>query len=200
MSYTTEQLIEILDDELRATWKGERIVMSSDQRLSNPVVAKALGTEKLSKVFAYQDFRRQIHDYQREHEVSGIVWKTRQFGGQTVRVPEIHGQLIPIETDKQMMIGAKSSILDFWRQGTDGMLLWLTGESRKQPEPTQVGTSDVERLATDAEWVELDVGQSELYLSLCWGTPKECHYQWAWPDSWCERVIASKNPPTLTKV
>lgn len=200
MSYTTEQLIDILDSELRATWKGERIVMSSDQRLSNPVVAKALGTEKLSKVFAYQDFRRQIHDYQTEHAVSGVVWKTRQFAGKTVQVPEIHGQLIPIETDKGLLMDAKVSILDFWRQATLGMLLWLTGESRKQLDPTQVGSSDIERLATKAEWAELDVGRSELYLSLCWGTPKECHYQWAWPDSWCERVIAAKDTPTLTKV
>lgn len=195
MSYTTEQLIEILDNELRATWKGERIVMSSNHRLSNPVVAKALGTEKLSKVFAYQDFRGQIHDYQRHHNVSGIIWRTCKFKDSSIRVPEIHGQLIPIEDDKRVLIESKESILNFWYVNSHDLRLWLAGDNLRQIE-----TTDARRLVMESEWVELDVGQSELYLSLCWGTPKECHYQWAWPDSWCERVIASENTPTLTKV
>ncbi|NER00454.1 MAG: hypothetical protein F6K30_27785 [Cyanothece sp. SIO2G6] len=195
MSYTTEQLIEILDNELRATWKGERIVMSSGDRISNPVVARALGTEKLSKVFAYQDFRTQIHDYQRHHNVSGIIWRTCRFNDLTVQVPEIHGQLIPIDDDKQTLVEAKTAILNFWYTNTHNMCFWLTGEALKP-----ITTSDVERLVREAEWVELDVGQTELYLSLCWGTPQECHYQWSWPDSWCERVIAANNTPTLTKV
>ncbi|MGK7891720.1 MAG: hypothetical protein AB4042_20525 [Leptolyngbyaceae cyanobacterium] len=195
MSYTTEELIEILDNELRATWKGERIVMSSGDRLSNPVVAKALGAEKLSKVFAYQDFRIQIHDYQREHNVSGIIWRTCRFNDLTVQVPEIHGQLIPIETDKQVLMDARTAILEFWDANTANMLFWLTGDRLKS-----VTDSDVKRLVGEAEWVELDVGQAELYLSLCWGTPQECHYQWSWPDSWCERVIAANSTPSLTKV
>ncbi|MEB3233462.1 MAG: hypothetical protein VKJ64_20810 [Leptolyngbyaceae bacterium] len=195
MSYTTEQLIEILDHELRATWKGDRIVMSSGDRISNPVVARALGTEKLSKVFAYQDFRNQIHDYQRQHNVSGIIWRTCRFNSLTVQVPEVHGQLIPIETDKQTLINATTAILEFWYSSTNNMQFWLTGNDLKP-----ITASDVERLVGEAEWVELDVGQSELYLSLCWGTPQECHYQWSWPGSWCERVIAANSTPTLTKV
>jgi len=195
MTYTTQQLIEILDDELRATWHGKRIVMSSDHRLSNPVIAKALGTEKLSKVFAYQDFRRQIHDYQHQHDVSGIIWKTCHFQGKTVEVPEVHGQLVPIDADKRTLMAAKASILQFWQAHTPDMMFWLTGESLKQ-----IAGSDVYRLVSEAEWVELDVGQTELYLSLCWGTPQECHYQWAWPNSWCERIIASRSTPSLTKV
>lgn len=195
MSYTTEQLIEILDNELRATWKGERIVMSSDERISNPVVARALGKEKLSKVFAYRDFRNQIHDYQRDHGVSGIIWRTCRFNDLTVQVPEIHGQLIAIETDKQVLMDSKSPILEFWFANTSKMRLWLTGDTLKP-----ITTSDLERLLAESEWVELDVGQNELYLSLCWGSPQECHYQWSWPNSWCERVIAANNTPTLTKV
>ncbi|NET50591.1 MAG: hypothetical protein F6K09_18245, partial [Merismopedia sp. SIO2A8] len=146
-------------------------------------------------VFAYQDFRRQIHDYQRDHHVSGIVWRTCQFMELAVQVPEIHGQLIPIDADKQTLMAAKATILDFWYKSTKDMLLWLTGNTLKQ-----IAVTDVQRLASKAEWAELDVGQSELYLSLCWGTPQECHYQWSWPDSWCERVIAAKSTPTLTKV
>ena len=41
MSYTTQQLLEILDQELRAAWKGERVLLSSAQRINNSVLAKA---------------------------------------------------------------------------------------------------------------------------------------------------------------
>jgi len=89
MAYTTAELLDFLDQELRAAWRGERVVLSSDQRL-NPVVAKAIGTEKLSKVFAVQDFRDQIHHYQREHNVSGLVWHTCRFQGRSHQFPELH--------------------------------------------------------------------------------------------------------------
>jgi hypothetical protein len=85
MSYTTEQLLEFLDQELRATWKGERVLLSSAERLDNPVISKAIGTDKLSKVFAIQDFRAQIHDYQRQHGVSGLIWHTCNFRGRSLR-------------------------------------------------------------------------------------------------------------------
>ncbi|HEY9816804.1 MAG TPA: hypothetical protein V6D20_13545, partial [Candidatus Obscuribacterales bacterium] len=63
MPYTTQDLIEILDQELRAHWKGERLLLSSEKRLDNPVVAKAIGAGQLSKVFGYRDFQGQIHQY-----------------------------------------------------------------------------------------------------------------------------------------
>lgn len=192
MAYTTEQLIQILDQELRAAWKGERLLLSSTDRLSNPVVAKALGSEKLSKVFAYQDFQKQIHQYQVEHRVSGLVWQCCEFRGNKVRQPELHHQLIPISSDKAVLVSAKPSILGFWWQATGGMAYWRAGH-----DPHPVSREYVQMRVADAEWLEVAVGRDELYLSLCWGDPKECHYQWAWPDSRCERLIAAENEPSL---
>ena len=57
MIYTTQQLIKILDQELKATWRGERVILSGHDRINNPVIAKALNTNKINQVFAYQDFR-----------------------------------------------------------------------------------------------------------------------------------------------
>ena len=195
MSYTTEQLLDILDQELRATWRGERVLMSSADRLNNQVVAKALGTEKLSKVFALQDFREQIHHYQREHSVSGLVWHTCRFKGCSIRFPEIHSQLIAIPEDKIRLLEAKSAVLDFWRQSIEGMRLWLAGTP---PQPT--GVRHVERLIDETEWAEVDATRTELYLTLCWGDPKECHYGWAQPDSGCERIIAAIAEPSPIKI
>ena len=66
MTYTTDELIQILDCELKENWKGKRIVLSSTERLNDPVMAKALNMDQVNKVFAYRDFRSQIHDYQNQ--------------------------------------------------------------------------------------------------------------------------------------
>ncbi|HEY9763544.1 MAG TPA: hypothetical protein V6D07_13520 [Trichocoleus sp.] len=195
MSYTTEQLLEILDRELRATWKGERLVLSSSQRLENPVVAKALGTEKLSKVYAIQDFRAQIHQYQQEHSVSGLIWHTCHFQGRSIRLPELHPQLAAIPQDKETLMAAKASVIDFWHESIADMRLWLAG---RPPTPTTL--DHVENLVAQAEWAEVTATRTELYLGLCWGNPEECHCDWARPDSGCERIIATASEPSEIKV
>ncbi|MEB3211780.1 MAG: hypothetical protein VKL39_10510 [Leptolyngbyaceae bacterium] len=195
MTYSTEQLVQILDEELRATWKGERILLSSSDRLSNSVVAKALGNEKLSKVFAYQDFQKQVQQYQRDYGVSGIIWQVCRFGNSEVRYPELHHQLVPVPGDKAILMAAKPSVVEFWWAEAAEMLLWLAGHT-----PKPLTRPAVEQMIHEAEWVEIAAGKDELYLSLCWGDPKECHYQWAWPDSRCERVIASESRPIMSNL
>ncbi len=125
MSYTTQELIEILDRELKASCQGKRIVLSSRERINDPVVSKLLDMKQMSKVFAYQDFRNQVHQYQKQHRVSGIIWRNCYFNEQTICFPEIYNQLIPIEEDKQVLIQAKDSVINFWQEVTAGMNFWL---------------------------------------------------------------------------
>lgn len=195
MIYTTEQLIQILEQELRANWKGERILLSSENRINDSVLAKALGQSRLSKVFAYQDFREQIHQYQQQYQVSGLVWRECTFNQFSVRFPELHNQLIAIERDKEILFASKAAVLDFWRQATEDMTYWLAGYDPQRTTPEYV-----EELVQQAEWTELDAARTELYLGLCWGNPKECHYQWARPTSGCERIIAAATEPSSIRV
>ena len=195
MTYTTEQLLAFLDQELRATWRGERVVLSSKDRLDNPVIAKALGAEKLSKVFAIQDFRAQIHNYQRQHGVSGLVWHTCHFQGKSLRLPELHPQLIATPDDKLTLTAAKSAIIQFWRAATPNLRLWRAG---RPAQPTRLDL--VNPLIAACEWAELSATRTELYLSLCWGDPKDCHCDWAKPESGCDRIIAAPGEPSDIKV
>lgn len=195
MTYTTEQLIEILDEELRANWKGKRIVLSSEERLNNPVIAKAMDMRKISKVFAYQDFRLQIHEYQREHQVSGIIWRECNFLDRSVRFPEIHDQLIAIDSDKPILRNAKQAVLAFWHQVTKGMNYFLAGDP-----PEKTTEEMINQWESQTEWADVDATRSEVYLGLCWGNPKECHCQWAKPHSGCYRIIATHTEPSLIKV
>ena len=194
MTYTTVELIQILDRELQAHWKGERILLSSANKIDNPVIAKAINLDKVGKVFAYQDFRRQIHQYQKEHQVSGIVWRVARFRDLSIPFPEIHNQLIPIEGDKQILIDAKESILSFWWQVTQDLKLWLLGDRHQEI------TADYGRkLAKQTEWAEIETALTEVYLGLCWGNPQEYQYKWAKPASGCYRLLATNTQPGLIK-
>jgi len=195
MAYTTADLIRILDQELRAHWKGERILLSSIQRLNNSVVARALGAEKLSKVFAYRDFRSQVHAYQQEHHVSGLVERLCSFGGYSVQFPQLHNHLVAIPGDKERLMAAKDAVISFWSQASCHLDFWLAGSEPRRTTPTYV-----ERQIVRAEWAEVDVGQQAIYLGLCWGNPEECHCGWAHPDSGCEQIIAAADEPAPIKV
>jgi hypothetical protein len=197
MTYTTEQLLTFLDQELRATWQGERLLLSSDQRLDHPAIAKAIGADKLGKVFALQDFRAQIHDYQHQHGVSGLVWHTCEFQGQSLRVPECHPHLAAIPADKLTLMAAKSAILEFWRRAIPDLRLWRA-VTASDPQP--INLAQVEARVAQSEWAELAATRGELYLSLCWGDPKECHCDWARPASGCEKIIATLGEPSGIKV
>ncbi|WP_036481800.1 hypothetical protein [Myxosarcina sp. GI1] len=202
MTYTTQELIRILDRELQENWKGRRIVLSSNKRINDPVVAKALNMERVSKVFAYQDFRHQIHEYQQQHQVSAILWRSCSFKQQTIRYPETHNQLLPISGDKKILMQAKDSILNFWHEVTVGMNFWLVnapGSNHKNRH--QKITSDyVGKLVQQTEWAEIDATRTEVYLGLCWGDPAEYRYQWAKPKSGCDRIVASVDRPSQIKI
>jgi len=219
MTYTTQELIEILDHELKASCQGKRIVLSSQDRINDPVVSKLLDMKQVSKVFAYQDFRNQVHQYQKQHRVSGIIWRNCHFQEQTICFPEIYNQLIPIKEDKQVLIEAKDSIINFWQEVTVGMKFWLanvperqrrrdkdTGGQGKQDNPIttnnhlKISDEYVDKLIRQAEWVEVDAARTEIYLGLCWGDPLEYRYQWAKPKSGCDRIIASHTRPSSIKI
>ena len=202
MTYTTEELIKILDRELKENWKGKRVVLSSAQRINDPVVAKALNMAQVNKVFAYRDFRSQIHEYQQNHGVSGIIWRTCTFEQQSITYPEIHNQLIPISGDKEILVSARSQILEFWFQVTDKMNFWLansnTGNSQNHHQ--KITTDYLQKLIQQTEWAEIDAARTEIYLGLCWGNPQDHQYQWAKPKSGCDRIIATVSEPSAIKI
>ncbi len=230
MTYTTQELIEILDHELKASCQGKRIVLSSRDRINDPVVSKLLDMKQMSKVFAYQDFRNQIHQYQKQHQVSGIIWRNCYFNEQNICFPEIYNQLIPIEEDKQVLMQAKDSVINFWQEVTAGMKFWLAnapgrgkwgdeetgspkglatlrsasrgdgGDNSRTTHHLKISSDYVDKLIRQAEWVEVDAARTEIYLGLCWGDPLEYRYQWAKPKSGCDRIIASHTIPSSIKI
>ena len=195
MAYTTAQLLDILDAEMKAAVRGDRLLRNDDRRLDNPVITKAIGPQKLSQIYAFQDFRDQIHQYQVAESVSGIVWRDCTFQGRSVRFPEIHPQLTAIAEDKLKLSAAKGAVVAFWRECIGELNLW-----RATNPPEAIGLEKVETLIENAEWADVEATRDELYLLLCWGNPKESYYAWAYPDSGCDRIIAAVDKPSGIKV
>ncbi len=195
MIYTTKQLINILEQEMRATWRGERVLLSSQNRINNPVIAKAINLDKANQVFAYQEFRQQIHEYQRENQVSGLITRSCTYQGASIDFPELHNQLVPVEGDKEKLMAAKAKIIRYWRQHTQEMNYWLVAHRRRR-----INEDSLEELIEQCEWAEIDAARTELYLGLCWGNPQDYQYQWAKPHSGCHRIIAAVNEPSSIKV
>ncbi len=195
MPYTTRELIQILEQELQANWQGQRWLPSVRERVGHAVIALAIPPERLSMVFAFEDFRAQVHEYQRSQGVSGIIWRTCRFRGGELAVPEVHGQLCAIEGDKERLMAAKAAVLDFWWRHTQGLNFWWV-----HPDTRPVTPAELTHALTQAEWLELDATRTELYLGLCWGDPQEYRYQWARPASGCDRVVAAQSLPQAIKV
>ena len=76
-----------------------------------------------------------------------------------------------------------------------GLRLWEAGH-----DPIEIDAAKVEAYIQDAEWADLTATRSELYLGLCWGNPKECYCDWAYPESGCHSIIAATAEPSAIKV
>jgi hypothetical protein len=189
--YSTEELIKILADERRACMNGERLNLAASAS-GNPLIDRFLKTDGIQKFSAYRDFKASVHRYQRQHQVSGIVWRQLTIQGKTLRYPVIDEQLVALDRDLEILKTAKASILAFWCSVTLGMDLYLsinTGIDYRQITANEVGA-----IAKRTEWASLfQHGNStfwEIILQLGWGKPEEASYKRGWPTSGSEYIHA----------
>lgn len=195
MVYSTAQLIEIVEQELRAAWRGDRQLLAPEKRLDLPMVASALDLGQVSRVYAVQDFKAQIHQYQEIHGISGIIWRSLTYRGKTIELPEIHPHLTAIATDMVQLAQATDGIVEFWWEQTQGDRYWQGGYP-----PQPLTKAAVEAKLSQGQWLELDGGLTELYLGICWGQWPEYRYRWAHPHSGCDRLIASATSPPAINI
>lgn len=189
--YTTEELIQILRSERQACLKGERLKLEVTVS-GNPLIDQFIKSDGLQKFTAYEDFKAAIHDYQKEYEVSGIIWRKVTIKTKTLRYPEVDSQLIALPCDLEILKNAKNSLLNFWDEVTDGMDLYLSFNNSKQYQ--NILKADVERIAQRTEWASLCVFENsnflEIILQLGWGKPEEASYKRGRPHSGSEYIHA----------
>lgn len=189
--YTTEKLIEILHSERQACLKGQRLKL--DVTVSgSPVLDQFIRSEGLQKFTAYQDFKAAIHQYQRDNNVSGIVWRRVTVKGISFKYPEVDAQLVALPDDIEILKNAKSSIWEFWQQVTVDMDLFLSVNHGKQHQ--LIVKEDCARIQERTEWAGLLVYEKsnflEIVLQLGWGKPEEACYKRGFPASGSEYIHA----------
>lgn len=191
--YSTEELIKILADERRACMNGERLNLAASAS-GSPLLDQFLKPDGIQKFTAYRDFKAAVHRYQRQHQVSGIVWRQLTMKGKTLRYPAVDDQLAALSSDLEILKAAKVSILAFWHSVTKGMDLYLSINSGK--DYRQIRLDEVGAITKGTEWASLSVhGNStflEIILQLGWGQPEEASYKRGWPLSGSEYIHAVK--------
>ncbi len=189
--YTTQELIQILANERRACLQGQRLNLAV-KASGNFVIDKYLKIEGLQKFTAYQDFKAAVHRYQRENNVSGIVWRQLTVKGKTLSYPEVDAQLIAVQSDIELLKNFKAHIIAFWDEITVGMDIYLSLNNGK--DYRQIVPVDVDRIIFRAEWASLWKSENsnflEIILQLGWGQPQEAAYRRGWPDSGSEYIHA----------
>ncbi|MEH2410564.1 hypothetical protein [Nostoc sp.] len=189
--YTTQELIQILAAERQACLNGKRLKLEITVS-GNPLIDQFLRTDGLQQFTAYQDFKTAIHDYQRENQVSGIIWREVTVKGKNLNYPQVNTELIALISDLEILKAAKNSIVEFWYEVSMGMDLYLSFNNSKQYQ--QIVTSDVERIVQRTEWASLCKWENssflEMILQLGWGKPEEACYKRGRPRAGSEYIHA----------
>ena len=192
--YSTEELIQILNQERQACLKGERLNLMATPAVGNPVVDCFLKPEGIQKFTAYQNFKATIHQYQQEHQVSGIVWREIIVREKTLQFPFVNEQLIALPYDLEQLKAAKIKLLAFWDDVTAGMDLYLSLNSGK--DYRQICVEEVDAIIQRTEWACIWKWEKssflEMLLQLGWGQPSESGDRRGWPQSGSENIHAVK--------
>lgn len=189
--YSTEELINILAEERRACINGQRLNLTASAS-GNPLIDRFLKPEGFQKFSAYRDFKAAVHRYQRQNQVSGIVWRRLSLKGMSLRYPAVDEQLVALSGDLEILKAAKASILDFWCCVTLEMDLYLSINTGK--DYRQITPDNIEAIAYRTEWANLvqygNASFLEIILQLGWGKPEEASYKRGLPSSGSEYIHA----------
>jgi hypothetical protein len=191
--YTTKELIQILANERQACLKGERLKLDISVS-GNPLLDQFIEAEGLQKFTAYQDFKAAIHQYQCDHQVSGIIWHEVAVKDKKLRYPEVDPQLMALPSDLEELKAAKNTIWEYWQAVTTGMDFYLSIKHGKQHQ--KIDKIDCDRIAQRSEWAGLLVYEKsdflEIVIQLGWGKPEEACYKRGFPASGSEYIHAVK--------
>ncbi len=190
--YTTQDLIEILQSERRACLRGERLHLTAAAASGIPVIDQLLKTEGIQKYSAYQGFKSAVHHYQRQYDVSGLVWQQVVVNGQQLNFPAVDPDLMALPQDVQTMRRALPEVLTFWRSLTPSMELYLAVNRGKDFVP--IADAEWEAIAQRTHWAILRAWQRnnflEILLQMGWGQPADADHWRAWPTAGSEYVHA----------
>jgi hypothetical protein len=190
--YSTAELIDILAQERSNCLKGRRLNLAATPSGINPLLDRFIEPMGIQKFTAYENFRQTIHQYQHEHQVSGLIWVEVQVGQDILQFPRLHEQLVSLQSDRRVLRAAKAQVVEFWRSCLGEMMLFLSVQQGKVFEA--LDQAGAERIISRSQWAVVEVqGRDrglEIILQLGWGNPEEALYRRGFPESGSEFIHA----------
>lgn len=187
---TTEELVQALRREREDLIAGRKgIPVNLNPEIVRMVEKKfdvnpALGAEGLLQIAYYQDFREQVQKYQVENNISGLITKTVQLDGKTIKFPYPESQLIITPDDLDVLKAAKSLVFEFFMDYVRQPMVHVsyTIEAKDGSEWDVETTPEfLSYFASQMEWATLDDCSSllewgEVSLQIGRGDPNKAPY------------------------
>lgn len=171
MTYTTEQLLEALENELSLHLKGDRTFFSATTHHENVSAS----------IDSYWNIRDQIHAYQAQHSVSGLVIESVELpNGGLIKIPVQHDQLDLVDGDMDVLKAAKDRVVATFLDQITASPFYLcqTIESRDKGKWDMETTPEFIRyFSGDMDWAELSwYDEGTFSLKIGYGEPAEADY------------------------
>jgi len=199
MTYTTQELSEILSKTQIDSITNKPLLMpESDRILSEkaqsddaPEMGKILyqigGSEALIDCFNYWTIREQVREYQRQHNISGLISNSFKCRGQEITYLEWHDQLILQDWDVQSLTNGASAIVGFFLEVVKDYDLFLDEGECDEDQTVPMPKESILRHAASA------VSCFIYSQSLQWS--KEAIGEWE--DPWVGRFIDRDEPDKI---
>jgi hypothetical protein len=175
-----------------------------------------LGVEKLAQVSYYHQTRDQVWQYQRDHNISGLIIETLEFNGNTIRFPMLSDQLIATADDMDVMRASKARVVSFFADFCQNNPAFISHEIYSKMGgqwPMETTLAFALEFAGDMEWAIIreisDWYGAGLRLELGYGDMRDAPYiaskeseSWIFEAStatkWTDpRTIQTAKPVTL---
>lgn len=183
---TTEELQEIVQrehDSFMNKEKGLPIKLSDEQaeqvERQAGLMGAFLGVERMATLSYFHDFKEQIWNYQREHEVSGLLIEEIEVDGKSIRFPSQAYWLILLESDLDILKAAKERMVDFFADYVRNNLVYLSYEIYNKEGGNwdmQTTLDFILHFAQDMDWALLSKGSifgDQVSLGLGYGSADE---------------------------
>ena len=179
---TTEELIAILEAEKTAYTKGNRVVPylppNADEVAAERygIVGAVLGAENLTNMAYYHKFLQKVWEYQKQHQISGLIVETVLLGNKIYRFPVAAEQLLLVEGDLDILRAAVTQVMEAFAEYVNSHSVYLcyTHHDKWDGEHNiQTTLEFIQYEATNADWAKIIAfdGDPCVSLSLGWGNP-----------------------------
>jgi hypothetical protein len=178
---TTEELLALLESKEFSSpenQKSAKEISYGAYKLAvdyYEIVGAVLGSENINQVVNYRKFQEVIWEYQRQHQISGIIIKTVQLGDKTYRFPVPLKELLALENDLDILKAAVPRVIEAFTEYVSSRPLYLcyTAYDKWDGEHHIQTTLDyIKHEAGYAHWAEITVEEdTNVSLSLGWGNP-----------------------------